>query len=114
MGHLAEWTIPAEEIDTPAGSSEKSTPIVRQERAEVESERREKGRTDIGITRREIETLINRTLEGALERKLAPVMDMLVDLRDRRAGMTEIIGGIGYIVGLVGIALYVANRQKKK
>ena len=53
------------------------------------------------------------SLEDALERKLAPVMDILLDVRDRPAGMTEIIGGIGYIVGLVGIVLYVANRKKR-
>jgi len=27
-------------------------------------------------------------------------------------GITEIMGGIGYIIGLVGIALYFSNRKR--
>jgi nickel transport protein len=33
---------------------------------------------------------------------------------DRGPGLTEIMGGIGYIIGLVGLALYFSNRRRKE
>jgi len=39
---------------------------------------------------------------------------MLADAMNQKPGFTEIMGGIGYILGLVGIALYFANRKRNR
>ena len=109
MGHLAEWTIPMEDFDQPAVPSEGITEK-QPEKSAKPLKIGIKNETD-GVfppTQPEIERLI----ELALDRKLAPVIKMLVDLQDRSPGMREVIGGLGYIIGLVGVALYLANRKK--
>jgi nickel transport protein len=39
---------------------------------------------------------------------------MLADSLDRGPTVSEVIGGIGYIFGLVGVALYFRTRGKRK
>ena len=58
--------------------------------------------------------VIKTIIDESLDRKLTPVMNMLASSIDHGPKMTEIIGGIGYIFGLVGVALYFANRRKKE
>lgn len=55
-------------------------------------------------------------LDEALDRKLAPIVAEMRRLRQaqERPGITEILGGIGYIVGLAGLAAYLAYRKKGK
>lgn len=55
-------------------------------------------------------------LDEALDRKLAPLVAEVRRLRkaQERPGITEILGGIGYIVGLAGLAAYLAYRKKGK
>jgi nickel transport protein len=50
-------------------------------------------------------------VEQALDRKLAPIMHRLVAL-DQGPSLSDIIGGIGYIIGLVGLAAYFNSRRK--
>ena len=56
----------------------------------------------------QLETIIDE----ALDRKLDPVIKLIRDTRREGPGVTEIIGGIGYIFGLVGVAVYFSNRKK--
>jgi nickel transport protein len=39
---------------------------------------------------------------------------MLAESLDRGPTVSEVMGGIGYIFGLVGVALYFLNRGKRK
>lgn len=57
---------------------------------------------------------LHREIEEALDRKLAPVLSELRRLRQTsgRPGITEVIGGIGYIVGLMGLAAYLRYRKR--
>jgi nickel transport protein len=66
--------------------------------------------TTISLGRREIEEIIN----ASLDKKLQPITQMLADAMNQEPGFTEIMGGIGYILGLVGIALYFANRKRNR
>jgi nickel transport protein len=117
MGHLAEWTIPAEEI-TAAGDitqtigPEAGTQAPPQEVAQpvdgkASGEAPEK--STIGLSREEIKGLI----DDSLDRKLAPITNMLADSQDHGPTVSEVIGGIGYIFGLVGVGLYFRNRRQE-
>ena len=66
--------------------------------------------TTIVLGREEIEEII----DASLDKKLAPIYDMMANTYDRGPGLTEIMGGIGYIIGLVGVALYFSNRRRKE
>jgi nickel transport protein len=106
MGHQSEWIVTAEEIealqennfvvsDPPEDSNN-----VLEKRPELISE--------TGLTKEDIE----QAVEQAVEKKLKPVMQMLSDLKDPGPKITDILGGIGYIIGLVGIGAYFKNSKK--
>jgi nickel transport protein len=117
MGHLAEWTIPAQEIKAVADIIESSMPeagiqapsqgVAPSVDAKTSGEPPVK--TTAGLSRQEIKGLI----DDSLERKLAPITNMLADSLDRGPTVRDVIGGIGYIFGLAGVALYFGKRRKK-
>ena len=56
---------------------------------------------------------IRKVVEETLDSRLKPITKALAEIeRDKGPGLTEIIAGIGYIVGIMGIILYF--RAKKK
>lgn len=52
-------------------------------------------------------------LESALSRSLAPLHKEIAELRKDSPGVAEIVGGIGWIIGLAGICFYFMARTKK-
>jgi nickel transport protein len=109
MGHRAEWTIPAQELvgssGGPSRPAQDSTPTETTKGGEEFSKN-----VVIGMDRQELEALINQILD----RKLTPVLRQLSELTHGGPTTTEVVGGFGYIFGLVGIALYIFNRKKNK
>lgn len=59
------------------------------------------------------DTVSSAEVEAVVRRELEPVKRMLADMSQSGPGMTEIVGGIGYIMGLFGIAAYMKSRQKQ-
>jgi nickel transport protein len=64
---------------------------------------------------------LKKVVEDAVDRKIQPLLKMLgtqqkllMEQRDRGPTLTEIIGGIGWILGLFGIAGYFMGRNRKK
>jgi nickel transport protein len=55
---------------------------------------------------------IKAVIEKVLDEKLEPIQKRLAESQKRGPGITEILGGIGYIVGLMGIAIYFSHRKK--
>jgi nickel transport protein len=103
MGHRGEWTIPVSELEDVAGpqaeiaTSQKTVPKRTEKQAEVSH-----------LSSNEIRL----TIEEALDKRLKPVMKILVELRENRPTFRDIFGGIGYILGLVGVAAYFHYRRK--
>ena len=62
------------------------------------------------VTREEIAALI----ASSLDKKLAPVMAKLAAMDQKRIEPADIIGGLGYILGLVGLAAYMHYRRKSR
>ncbi len=114
MGHLAEWTIPAEEITGVADASASVAPEVSTDtdapQAASLTDQQQPPPTAVGLSREEVQSLIDESLD----RKLKPVLNMLADTVDSGPRLSEVIGGIGYIFGLVGVALYFSSRGKRK
>jgi len=118
MGHQAEWVIPADEIiaaarertggpqKTPTQSAAKEPPPPS---SAIKPGGIEPVPALVDLQRQELQKMIDESLD----RKIVPIANMLASLTNRGPGLTEIMGGIGYIFGLVGVALYIANRKKK-
>lgn len=50
-------------------------------------------------------------VEAAVEKKIAPLRALLAAEKEKGPGLTEIIGGIGWLVGLAGFAAYAGSRR---
>jgi nickel transport protein len=97
MGHKAEWMIPESEI-------REAGPIVEKKSAAEPS-----GAISVGLSKEEVRKIV----EDSLDKKLRPIVRMMTESKNTKPSLTEIIGGIGYIFGLMGVALYFKNRSKK-
>ena len=62
------------------------------------------------MTAREIEAIVSRQLEL----KIKPLVRMVVASQEKRPSMSEILGGIGYIIGLVGLGAYMRYRKDRR
>ncbi len=58
---------------------------------------------------------LKELVEAAVDRKLSPVLQQLRLLNERldAPAFKDIVGGIGYIMGVVGIAAYLASKRQK-
>lgn len=99
MGHKNDFTITAGDLGGSDPSSEKSVPKTREKVAAPSSTTLDMGQLEVMI-------------DQALDRKLEPVIKLIRNTRKEGPGLTEIIGGIGYILGLFGLVMYFRNRKK--
>ena len=93
MGHRGEWTIPLEEIQEVAAGE---TGTATSKETDVEKpEKQARPAPVAGVSPDEIRMAV----EKALDKKLKPVMKMLAESKEHGPSVTEILGGIGYILG---------------
>lgn len=53
---------------------------------------------------------VEQIVENALDKKLAPIKARMAD---QAWGLRDILGGLGYILGLVGLAGYIQSRKQR-
>jgi nickel transport protein len=115
MGHKNHWIIEAEEItDSISGQSSakqdhepdsQSIPFAKSVSSDSKNALYQDQAPWIEI---------QLAFEKAIDKKIQPIIRKLSNLeqKDNRIKPTEIIGGIGYILGLFGIAAYFAQKRK--
>lgn len=123
MGHQGEWTLSDAEVPGSSGFLEKGKTDKPADPLNPES-------VDITETRSEMmqspgdavaagpdgfpdDKRIEEIVERVLDRKLKPVTRMLAELQQPGPSMSDIFGGIGYIFGLMGVAMYFISKKKK-
>ena len=101
MGHRAEYSVSADELRGAVGlikeETEKPIPAVSPE--------------IYSLDLKQIQSLI----EDALDKKLEPIMREMREIKksqEDKISPTEIIGGIGYIIGIFGIIAYFLSRKR--
>lgn len=99
-GHQGEWLISAAALAQSA-SGEASPPALKAPAVP------EKNAESLSLSPGELEEIIN----AALERKIAPLREMLAEQYRAGPSWREIIGGIGWLVGLAGLAAYFRSRR---
>lgn len=113
MGHRAVWTLSKDDFQEAVVDAD----IHRRIRTitpgkPVESNMKTQnidGSTENGLSAAEVMDLV----EPILDRKLKPLMDKIIALDENRISLSDILGGVGYIVGLVGLAAYMRYRGKR-
>ncbi len=55
-----------------------------------------------------------KAIDKALDKKLKPIYTMLIDIQQKlsKPTMAEVVGGIGYIVGIFGLVAFILSRRK--
>jgi len=98
MGHRAEYSISADELRGTAGlikeEPEEPVSVISPETSSVDL--------------KEIQSII----EDTLDEKLKPIMREIKKSQEDKISPTEIIGGIGYIIGIFGIVAYFLSRKR--
>jgi len=56
---------------------------------------------------------LSQIIESALDRKLGPIRRSLAEQQNNKPSLQDILGGIGYILGLAGIAAYFKSQKKQ-
>lgn len=115
-GHRAEWTLAASDMgewpdtatahDGAAATEQRIKTVSTSHPASGENDSRQNPRYD--------NQDLEKAIEALLERKLRPIMKILVDEQQRGPRARDILAGVGYIFGLVGIAAYVQSRRRKE
>lgn len=57
------------------------------------------------------EEQLRQIIDSALDKKLAPIKRSLAIQQDKKPSFQDILGGIGYILGLAGVAAYFKSKQ---
>lgn len=97
MGHRAEFTLPADEIRSAvsmAGESANAGPA------------KQSGGAAVAADSAAIEAMVRQAVSEAT----LPLVRNLSELNDRRTA-SDIIGGVGFIVGIVGVFFYLRARS---
>jgi len=120
-GHRAEYTLTAdqlpEDLPAPAGAAERPQPSTRDAGGDTESQPEPTSRAALAAATRPAagltidEDRLRAIVRAEVQKALRPIREDLKTERD--PGPTEIIGGIGYIVGLVGLAAYLRSRAAR-
>jgi len=116
QGHQAEWLIRASEMEDMPSKTAPATgagEVMHREGAKSVSETSVDTRTAVPGTNFNSQEL-EAVLETVLDRKLKPIARILADIRQKGPTVKDILAGIGYIFGLVGIVAYIQSRKKKK
>ncbi len=96
MGHTNHWTVTAEELGVTAPEPDKKIPGAAVKAPTGGA---------VALDAEAIETIVERTLD----KKLAPLR---AQMADQSWGLRDIVAGIGYILGLMGLASYMHHRRK--
>ena len=102
MGHQNSWTLSAAELG--------GQPPVADSAPEPSPSAAPPTDAVAGLTAGQVEAIVARQLDE----KLAPLTRMIAESREKGPSLSDIFGGIGYIIGLVGLGAYVRYRRDRR
>jgi len=104
MGHTAETTVKKENL--PEIKKKTIVQTAKQPAPAVEKIKVPEQGSDLN------EEQLRRIIEEVVDEKLRPVTE-LIHKQQRSYSLTTIIGGIGYIVGIFGLFMFLMSRKKR-
>lgn len=119
-GHRGEWLLAAadylEDVQEAIPTSPPRSVVESRADSAVSAAEEEEGRPAQNAAELSAVPLqqIQQLMEETLDKKLAPVKHILAQANDPGPTLQDILGGIGYIIGLAGIAAYFKAGQRKK
>lgn len=100
VGHRTEHVLKADEPLQTVGSN-------------LTTEKKESQVPSSSVVQVDLEQ-ISMVVEKALDTKLKPIVRTLAKIQEKRGpGFPEVLAGIGYILGLIGLILYFKSKKKR-
>lgn len=98
-GHRGSWRFEAEEYVAAGGEADSHVhPQPEQEAPKLDDSH---------------EAVLRKIIAEEVENKVAPLRRELARLAERKTGLQDILGGIGYLFGLAGLAAYMKYKKNK-
>jgi nickel transport protein len=108
LGHRGEWLLKADSYlrgaNRVAAPSPDAPPVQAPTPAPAAP-----GAKALNLDQQALEAALQKTLE----RQLAPIKEMLTELTIHRTSLTDVIGGLGYILGIFGLWAYFASKKRQ-
>ena len=113
-GHKGEYILTADELPGSAGTAAPSSAPAETSSSTAKSEPSKTKPTDSAAMTAADPQVIKTAMAEVLDQKIRPLERAIADMRKEQGpGVTEIFGGIGYILGLMGLALYFKRPKSK-
>jgi nickel transport protein len=110
MGHQGEWLLKADSYLPKLPAPVAAVPGAPAPAEPSSSGSGSPGAKVVTVDQQALEEALNRVME----RQLAPIKEMLLDLNVRRRTLPEIIGGLGYIAGIFGVVAYFMSKKQPR
>ena len=104
MGHRNSWTLSAADLGAPGADSPEAAAASLDAKGTPGPKRQT---NPGGLSAADVEAIVARQLEA----KLSPLIRMVAASQDKGPTASDIFGGLGYILGLVGLGAYVRYRK---
>ena len=111
MGHKGEWIIPLEDFGETVGTESARDKGTAPHVLGVKPDSEQAAQTPASIDPALLEAIVENAVTKALDKKITPLTKMVADLEQKGPSMNDIFGGIGYIFGLMGVAMYFLSRR---
>ena len=100
MGHRGEYVLKADELGGAAA------PATGKEQADTVTKTVSESSQQVDVDQ------LRKVVEQTLDSRLRPIARSIAKLQEEKGpGLTEIVGGIGYIFGIMGLLLYFRSRK---
>ncbi|MCC6544598.1 MAG: hypothetical protein IT392_08875 [Nitrospirae bacterium] len=118
MGHKTEYTLPAGELHLDDGSktSKAVTPPASKDikSKTVKADKIKEENVDVSQASRlddaQLQAIVEKAVERSVGEAIKPLVRSFTEMQQKNS-LTTIIGGVGYILGLMGIILYFKSRR---
>ncbi len=117
-GHRGSWQIKKAELETTTSSgpnTDRPLPAALPPAAAVgdsEPKINPEPQSTVSVDSKELERVVAEVVARTLDQKLHPLTVMIAESLNPDPGFREIMGGLGYIFGLIGIAAYFQSRKR--
>lgn len=119
MGHKTEYTLPAGELHI-AGGNKTAGAVTASVSKDIKSKtvKEEKSKEHKVSTSQasrlddaQLQAIVEKAVEKSVGEAIKPLVRSFTEMQQKNS-LTTIIGGIGYIIGLMGIVLYFKSRRR--
>lgn len=107
MGHKTEYTLPAGEVHIEGGN--KTAGVVTVKKEKIKEEKVSASQTS-RLDDAQLQAIVEKAVEKSVGEAIKPLVRSFTEMQQKNS-LTTIIGGIGYIMGLMGIVLYFKSRR---